>query len=98
MKQNIDEKVEKFISTVRDSFVGSQRVYTSGSCYHFYLILKQVFEDAEPWYDGEHIISKINDKFYDISGEVSKPNSAAPYEFVPGYWLKHPYNIYLERQ
>ena len=48
MKHNIYEKVEKFISTVRDSFVGSQRVYTNGSCYHFYLILKQVFEDAEP--------------------------------------------------
>lgn len=90
--------IERFISKVRDSFVGSQQVYSEGSCYHFYLIMKEVFEDAESWYDGDHIITKLNGKFYDISGEIGEPNSASKYDKAPAYWLKHPYNIYKSVQ
>lgn len=42
------DKIESFIAKIRDSFIGSQQVYTEGSCYHFYLILKEVFPTAEP--------------------------------------------------
>lgn len=87
--------IENFISKIRDSFVGSQHVYTNGSCYHFYLILKEVFPKAEAWYDGEHVVTKIDGKFYDITGEVGMPNSASSYSRLPGYWLKNPFNIYL---
>lgn len=88
------EKVEAFIATVRDSFIGSQQVYTEGSCYHFYLILKQVFPQAEPYYDADHIISKIDDKYYDITGEVRGDLNLEIYERLPSYSLKAPYNIY----
>ena len=86
--------VENFIATIRDSFIGSQQVYTEGSCYHFYLILKQVFPDAEPYYDLDHIVTKIGDKFYDITGEVKRSYGMNKYEELPGYSLKAPYNIY----
>jgi len=86
--------VENFISAVRDSFIGSQQVYTEGSCYHFYLILKEVFENAEPYFDGDHVITKVDDKFYDITGEIAKPNSASLFTQLPLYGLKAPYNIY----
>lgn len=89
--------VESFIAKVRDSFIGSQQVYTEGSCYHFYLILKEVFPDAEPWYDNEHIVTKIGDKFYDITGEIRKDElDMFKYQRLPSYQLKAPYNIYKQ--
>lgn len=86
--------IEGFIATIRDSFIGSQQVYTEGSCYHFYLILKQVFPDAKPFYDLNHVITEIDGKYYDITGEVRKDPACTPYERLPGYDLKAPYNIY----
>lgn len=91
-------KVETFIAAVRDSFIGSQQVYTEGSCYHFYLILKEVFPQAECWYDEDHVLTKIDDKFYDITGEVRKDTSLNKFERIPSYSLKVPYNIYKTRQ
>lgn len=64
--------VEQFIATIRDSFEDSVKVYTQGSCYEFYLILKQVFPEAIPYYDENHFITRIGDKYYDITGEVEK--------------------------
>jgi hypothetical protein len=94
--KNYTPPVEDFISTIRDSFIGSQQVYTEGSCYHFYLILKSVFPNAEPYYDLDHIITKINDKYYDITGEVRKDATSTKYERLPSYPLKAPYNIYKD--
>lgn len=87
-------KVEKFISTIRDSFIGSQQVYTEGSCYHFFLILKEVFPEAECYYDTYHVVTKIGDYFYDITGKVIKSNESFKMENLPTYGLKAPYNIY----
>ena len=88
--------VEKFISTIRDSFTGSQQVYTEGSCYHFYLILKEVFPEAEIYFDENHVITKIENKFYDITGEVRGDLTLYKYERLPSYGLKIPYNIYKD--
>jgi hypothetical protein len=82
------------IQTIRDSFIGSQQVYTEGSCYHLYLILKTVFPDALPYYDGYHVVTKIGDKYYDITGEVGKDSSMSLLETAPQYQLKAPFNIY----
>lgn len=94
----MEENVEKFIATVRDSFIGSQQVYTEGSCYHFYLILKQVFPDAQAYYDSDHVITKIDDRFYDITGEVRGDGYLNVYNRLPSYNLKAPYNIYKSQQ
>lgn len=95
----VTSNVESFIGKIRDSFIGSQQVYTEGSCYHFYLILKEVFPDADPWYDNEHIVTKIGDKFYDITGEIRKDElDMYKYERMPSYQLKAPYNIYKQNQ
>lgn len=88
------KKVESFIAKIRDSFIGSQQVYTEGSCYHFYLILKEVFPEAEPYYDMDHVITKIDGRFYDITGEVRRDAQSEKYERIPSYSLKAPFNIY----
>jgi hypothetical protein len=88
------DKVERFISVVRDSFIGSQQVYTEGSCYHFYLILKEVFPEAKPYYDISHVLTEIDGKFYDITGEVKRGCEMLSMTELPVYSLKAPYNIY----
>jgi len=90
--------IESFIAKVRDSFIGSQQVYTEGSCYHFYLILKEVFPDAEPFYDEDHIVTKIDGKFYDITGEVKYVADMHLFDRLPSYGLKAPFNIYKREQ
>lgn len=78
-------KVLNFISAVRNSFGGAHMVYTRGSCYQFYLVLKQVFPDAIAFYNSDHVITKIGTKFFDISGEVQIANHLP----VGGYYYSH---------
>jgi len=89
--------IEQFISVIRDSFVGSQQVYTEGSCYHFYLILKQIFPSAEPYFDLDHVLTKVDGKFYDITGEVKEVVALHKLALPPDYALKAPYNIYKKK-
>ena len=86
--------IEEFISLIRDSFVGSQQVYTNGSCYHFYLILKNIYPSAICWYDESHIVTEIDGKFYDITGEVQKNSNLLIMDHPAHYSLKNPFNIY----
>lgn len=58
------------IKSIRESFYGSTVVYTNGSCYHFFNILKTIFPNAIAYYKNDHIVTKIGNKFYDITGEV----------------------------
>jgi hypothetical protein len=87
--------VLRFISIIRDSFIGSQQVYTEGSCYHFHKILKEVFPKAEAYTDLiGHIVTKINDKYYDITGEVKLTNPPNKTEDIVTPSLNKPFNIY----
>lgn len=60
------------IRTIRESFTGSVEVYTQGSCYKFYLILKSIFPQSEAYYDNDHVITEIDGLFYDINGKANK--------------------------
>ena len=69
------ERILTVIQSIRESFVGSVTVYTQGSCWYFYNILKQVFDNynVEPYQDlGFHVVAKIEGKCYDINGEVRR--------------------------
>jgi len=58
------------ITSIRDSFMGSQSVFNYGSCYQLYKILKTVFPEAKPLInlDGQHIVTNIGGINYDING------------------------------
>ena len=64
----IDDYVIDIITSIRESFGGSVAVYTYGGCYQFYEIIKAIIPEAEAFYDGNHVWTKINGKFYDIIG------------------------------
>jgi hypothetical protein len=45
-----------------------------GRCFEFYLILKQLFPQAVPYEDGNHVITEIDGLYYDASGLVDIRN------------------------
>ena len=69
--------INEFITAVRSSCSHSIATYTMGNCFGFYRILKVVFLGAEPYETGGHVITKIDDKYYDIRGEVNMDNIKA---------------------
>jgi len=69
---NLNDNVLNVIKTIRKSHNGTVDIYTNGKCYHFFLILKSIFPLAEAYYDENHVITKIGNKYYDITGEVKK--------------------------
>lgn len=70
-------KPKEFIDTLRNSFDGCDEVYLSGSCYHLFTILKLVFPRAECYFSisKSHVITKINNQFFDINGLVNDVES-----------------------
>jgi hypothetical protein len=49
-----------------------QNIFSLGGCYQFYLFLKAIFPDAKPYmhYRKNHVITEIDNRFYDIDGEI----------------------------
>ena len=77
---DVHNNVLDFIKLIRESHSVIPEIYKSGSCYNFYLILKYVFPQSKPYFDENHIITEINGKFYDITGEVTKSNKHIEFE------------------
>lgn len=75
-----NKQLEDLISQIRDSFNGSIEVYTKGSCIRFCMILKTVFPKGIILYNSDHAIFELNNRFYDITGEVVKLSSHIPIE------------------
>ena len=65
-----------FIFSIRRRQATSWGWYLNGGCYYFYGMLKERFPHAEAYYDSNHIIIKIDDAYYDITGEVEKKKHA----------------------
>lgn len=80
------DDVIKFITLIRETANNEMvRIFTCGGCYRFYLILKKVFPNAEPYMiidpndnSIKHIVTKIEDKFYDVNGEYKNLNELKP--------------------
>lgn len=83
--------VDSIIAAIRNSFNDAVKVYTEGSCFQFYLIIKSICPYAEPWYDSivGHVYAKVGDKFYDINGQLKDE------ELIGDLWdLRDEPNIY----
>jgi hypothetical protein len=64
------EQILLFLAELRDAFPGSEEVFTRGSCFRLYRMLRAICPDAECWYDSDHAITCIGGRWYDITGEV----------------------------
>ena len=83
------EKVMSLIAAVRQSHPQMEAVFLHGECLHFYHILKQVFPEAEAYYDLCHVITRIGARYYDITGTVLPTDRHKPLR----YWRPLPRRI-----
>lgn len=76
--------IKNFLKELRDSADIQYKIFTEGSCFRLYCILKTIAPQAEAyWSDKEgHTITKIDGKYYDIGGEIHKD-----YVEEEGYYL-----------
>ena len=58
------------LDALRDAVPNARHHFTSGCCYRLYLLLKAVWPHAIAWYDGNHVVTQIHGRFYDITGRV----------------------------
>lgn len=85
MKTTKRQKILNLISEIRNSHSQMVNIYTGGGCLNFHLILRSVFQEAKPYYNGDHIITEIEGKYYDITGVVYNRGEYLPFE---GYYDK----------
>lgn len=67
---NKHRKILSLITLIRESHSAITDIYTKGSCLNFFCILHSIYPEAIAWFNINHIISEIDGKFYDITGEV----------------------------
>jgi len=62
----------QIIEPLRDSDQYIETIYTKGSCFKFYEFLRSIFRDAIPLMsiDRNHVVTLIDGKMYDITGEI----------------------------
>lgn len=96
------QKVLTLITAIRESFVGSEKVYTEGSCFKFYQILKSQWSDATPYIskDRSHIVTEIALDLYDINGLVEDEENYEPMDSIQiemaESWIWNFYNTGVE--
>jgi len=63
---------EKLIDSLRETDIYIEKIYLNGGCYKFYEFLKTIYPKALPYLtkEGDHIVTKIGQSFYDITGSV----------------------------
>ena len=57
------------IGLIRNSFQDAAFVYTNGSCFELYKILKAIFPHAKAWTNHDHVWTQIGSVWYDINGK-----------------------------
>lgn len=77
-------KILNTIALLRESHKQMEEIFLYGSCLNLFCILRSIFPEAKPYFknDESHIITKIDNKFYDITGVVD------PSDYIPflGYY------------
>lgn len=63
-----------FLYELKNAYTENPNIYMQGSCFRLFKMLKTIWPDSNPYYsqvDG-HWITEINNRFYDINGEINK--------------------------
>lgn len=74
MRISKQRKILNQISALRDSHPQMVNIFRYGSCLNLFCILKLIYPEAEAYYNQDHIVTKIDKSFYDISGRVLDRN------------------------
>lgn len=64
------------IAAIRIGIKGGEHRFKNGGCFQLHMVLKMIWHDAVAWYDGEHVITQIENSYYDIDGPRLLPEKA----------------------
>jgi|GEM_PF-3933270 len=66
--------IKTFLKELRDSADIQFKIFTEGSCFRLYKILKTIYPEAIAYWSDldNHCITKVEGEFYDIGGTVKK--------------------------
>ena len=64
-------KILNTISAIRRSHSHMVNIFSKGSCMNFFDILHSIYPESEAYFNVDHVITKIDNKYYDITGVVS---------------------------
>lgn len=66
--------IKEFLKELRESADVQFKIFTEGSCYRLFMILKILEPKAIAYWSDldNHCITRIEDKYYDIGGEVKQ--------------------------
>lgn len=70
MNRNSHRYIVAVIKNIKD-LSEDPDIFLKGKCYLFALMLRTMLQDGELVYDGNHVALKVNNKFYDVTGEIS---------------------------
>ncbi len=65
-------QIINIISAIRDLHPKMVEICTFGSCLKFHYVLRRIFPESEPLFNIDHVITKIDNNYYDITGEINK--------------------------
>ena len=82
-------KILNIIYNIRESHSSMVDIFTKGSCINMFLILHSIFPEAIPYSNNDHIVTKIDDRLYDINGVVLNTDNYIPYS---SYYNKKTFN------
>ena len=82
---NKHHKIINFLIELKNSHPSMEKIYTNGSCMNLFCILKSLWPEAVAYYNIGHIITKIDDKYYDINGQVFDVQKQAYAPFTSYY-------------
>lgn len=63
-------RVMAFLGILRGAHPDMIYIYTHGSCYRLHRLLRLVFPGAVPFHSLDHVVTLIDGRFYDITGEI----------------------------
>lgn len=64
------QQILDFLKELRNANPIIEDIFMAGSCTNLYFILKATCPNASAYFNGDHVITNIKDKYYDITGEV----------------------------
>jgi hypothetical protein len=73
VKVKSHKRITNFILELNKSDEYIHHIFTKGGCYKFHILLSKMFKKCTPYIskDENHVITRINGRYYDITGEVT---------------------------
>jgi hypothetical protein len=78
MRISKHQKIINQLSLFRDAHPQIKEIFLNGSCINLFMILKSFYPEAVPYYNIDHIITRIGASYYDITGRVN-PKGYSPF-------------------